>query len=439
MTTTTRPVTLEAYFESQAQYLTDRCTRCGKCVEVCPIVHTEYTPLKDAEPVGVITGVVEFLRGKALSKEAENWTELCMGSGECITHCPEHINPRLMLAIALTRIRAQKSERGENPQDGFYKRMSQIIKLATGLQMSPEQYRRVTGSGGNKAQADLVMYLGCNVLRTPVIVFSVMDILDRLGVDYAMLGGVANCCGLVHLKLHGDVESTDVIASGTIDKLAAFGARKVLHWCPSCVMQFGETLKGLRPHSFEFEHFSEYLANKLTTLREMFVQPIRRRVALHHHDGGMGIHQNVGRLLAAIPGLEVVPIEEHHNWAYSCGPGALGNVQAAREASHRQTLEAAVTAGADMLVTLYHTCHRDLCAFEGQYPLEVKNWTSLVAVAMGLPEHEDRYKRYKLYNDINAILEDGKEFLQAHKLDVSAIREVLPGLLVGKERGLSVW
>ena len=92
-----------------------------------------------------------------------------------------------------------------------------------------------------------------------------------------------------------------------------------------------------------------------------------------------------------------------------------------------------------MLVTLYHTCHRDLCAFEGQYPLEIKNWTSLVAVAMGLPEHEDRYKRYKLYNDINAILEDGKEFLQAHKLDVAAIREVLPGLLVGKERGLSVW
>ena len=89
-----------------------------------------------------------------------------------------------------------------------------------------------------------------------------------------------------------------------------------------------------------------------------------------------------------------------------------------------------------MLVTLYHTCHRDLCAFEGRYPLEVKNWTGLLAVAMGLPEHEDRYKCYKLYNDVT---EDGKEFLQAHKLDVSAIREVLPALLEGKERGLSVW
>jgi hypothetical protein len=90
-------------------------------------------------------------------------------------------------------------------------------------------------------------------------------------------------------------------------------------------------------------------------------------------------------------------------------------------------------------VTLYHTCHRDLCGFEGQYPIEVKNWTTILASALGLPEHEDRYKRIKLHNEISAILEDAKEFIEAHALDMSTLREVLPNLLVGKERGMSVW
>jgi hypothetical protein len=137
--------------------------------------------------------------------------------------------------------------------------------------------------------------------------------------------------------------------------------------------------------------------------------------------------------------MELVSSDEQPHWAYTCGPAALSNVQAMREESHRRTLESAVKAGAETLVTLYHTCHRDLCVFEGQYPIQVKNWTTVLAGALGLPEHEDRYKRMKLHQEIEAILEDAKEFIEAHGLDPSGIRELLPGLLVGKERGVSVW
>lgn len=432
-------LSFSAYFDAQARQLTSLCTRCGKCVEVCPTLRSGSVPPSAAKPEEVITGVVAFLRGGALSDPARAWAEVCMGSGECITACPEHINPRLMLTIAVSRIKAAESERGENPTAAYFKRMSQIINLAAGMQMSPEQYRRLTGRAGSPDRSDIVMYLGCNVLRTPVIAFSLLDILDRLGVEYALLGGVANCCGLVHLKLEGDVHGTDVITSRTIDKMMALNPRTVLQWCPSCVLQFEETVRGFRPYPFEFRHVSDFLVGQLDRLRALFVQAIPRRVALHRHDGGLGIAEKVEQLLSSVPGLEIVPIEEHYDWAYSCGPGALGNVAAAREASHRQTLASAVEAGAEVLVTQYHTCHRDLAAFEGQYPLEVKNWTTLLAMALGLPEHEDRYKRYKLHNDINAILADAKEFIEANNLDTSTIREILPNLLAGKERGLSVW
>ena len=199
-------IPLEAYIDDQAEKLTDLCTQCGKCVEVCPSIREGSPMLAEADPASVIGDVVDLLKGGPASNRASTWAETCTGSGECISHCPESINPRLMLSIALNRVRARKSERGENPTGDFYGRMSQIIKFAVGMQMSPVQYRRITGRAGNPERADVVFYLGCNVLRTPVIVFTAMDILDRLGVDYAVLGGTANCCGIIHYKFHGDAK-----------------------------------------------------------------------------------------------------------------------------------------------------------------------------------------------------------------------------------------
>lgn len=439
MTDVLHQISLRDYLDHRAEDLTSKCTRCGKCVEVCPIVQNDFTPLRGVEPARTITGVVDFLRHGVLTAEAKAWTEACTGSGECITHCPEHINPRQMLTIALNRIRNEGTSRGENPVGHYFKRMSQLINLAVGMQMMPEQYRRLIGRTGNKAEADVVFYLGCNVIRTPVIVFSVLDILDCLGVDYAVMGGVANCCGVIHMKFHGDTDGAETITTRTIDKLAAFKPRTVLQWCPSCVLYLGETVEGFRPVSFTWDHVAPFLAGRLPQLRERFIRPIPQRVALHRHDGGLGIAEAVERMLRAIPGLEIVGTEEHGHWGYTCGPGAMANVEAARQEAHRRTIDAALHARADTLVTLYHTCHRDLSGFEGQHPLAVKNWTSLVAMALGLPEHEDRYKRIKLHAEARAALEDAREFVQAHGLDMSGVEDLLNQLLVGKESGVSVF
>lgn len=431
-------ISLEAHLEAQAQYLTDRCTLCGKCAEVCPVVKEGSPLLQDAGPVDTITGIVDILKGGEASELAQTWAETCTGSGECITHCPESINPRLMISIALSRIRAEKTARGDNPTGTYYRRMAQMVKLAAGMQMTPEKYQRITGRKGNPEHADLVFYLGCNVIRTPVIVFSAMDILDEIGADYAMLGGASNCCGIIHLKFHGDVEGADALGGSTIDKMASFQPNKVLHWCPSCVLEFGETTEGFKPYPFEFQHFSQHLVERLDTFRDK-LRPVPQRVALHRHDAGLGIDKSVETLLRAIPELELVPLDEHEHWAYTCGPGGLNNVQEMREQSHRDTMQSAVDAGADVLATLYHTCHRDLCVFEGQYPIQVRNWTGILATALGLPEHEDRYKQMKLHSEISAVLEDCREFIEANNLDMSSLREMLPPLMEGKDKGISLW
>ena len=431
-------LTLEAHLDAQARQLTEACTTCGRCVEVCPVVSGAPESLNSADPKEVVGGVVQYLQTGQRTEVSTLWTERCTGSGECIPACPESINPRLMLSIALSRIRAEKTASGENPMSTYYRRMAQIIKLAVGMQMTPAEYQRVIGRTGNPDTADVVFYLGCNVLRTPVIVFSLMDILDAVGADYAMLGGTANCCGIIHLKYQGDVAGSDPITRRTIDNLADFEPEKVLHWCPSCDLEFGETVNGFKEYPFDFEHISHFLANRLDSFRDR-LRPVPMKVALHRHDGGLGIDGAVETLLRAIPELDLVDIDEDAHFAYTCGPGGLNNIEEMREQSHRNTMASAAAQGADVIASLYHTCHRDLCGLENQYPVEVKNWTAILARALGLPEHEDRYKAMKLHTEISAVIEDAHEFMEMHGLETSSVMQMLPDLMEGRERGVSLW
>src|ERR1700685_1684426 len=75
----------------------DACTRCGKCVEACPV----KTPAGVAAPAQeVITGVIDILRGGEGPAAARRWASTCMLTGDCIKACEEGVNPRFLLAMA---------------------------------------------------------------------------------------------------------------------------------------------------------------------------------------------------------------------------------------------------------------------------------------------------------------------------------------------------
>jgi ferredoxin len=74
------------------------CTKCGKCVEACPM--TRYSaPLAGANPVNVVTGILAVLRGEPGTPEALGWASVCVRSGTCIPACPENVNPQMMVRI----------------------------------------------------------------------------------------------------------------------------------------------------------------------------------------------------------------------------------------------------------------------------------------------------------------------------------------------------
>jgi hypothetical protein len=55
----------------------------------------------------------------------------------------------------------------------------------------------------------------------------------------------------------------------------------------------------------------------------------------------------------------------------------------------------------------------------------VKNFTSVVAEALGLEPHEDLFQRYKLHQDVSKIMADAEPFIRAHGMDPSTVAAAL--------------
>lgn len=418
----------QRYLQNVCQDFRDRCTRCGKCFEVCPIV--EFTSAQDRKPEEVTAAVCAFLGGGDLLPEVASWAERCTGSARCNQACPEGLNFRLAIGIVNTRVKALKASVEPTTVPNYYKRMSQTVRLLVGLQVPPETLAGIAaGRARAQASAEIVLYLGCNVLRNPNIFLAAMDVFDALGFDYAVLGGVANCCGVVHFKMQGDISGSDVLASGTLEKLRGFNPGTVVTWCPTCQLHFTETRGGYAQYPFEIIHISNFLARHLRLLRPRLVAPINKRVALHEHAGVPGVAESVRAVLSAIPGLTLVEVPKAASVAYTCGPGALGLIPALQQQVYGELLEGCRAQGIDLLVDLYHTCHRLLCGVEREYSFEITNWIPLVATAMGLEPHADLFRRYKSYGDVERVLEEAKELVAQHRLDPDEVREFLYAMM----------
>ena len=417
--------------DSRAAAMAEACTACGDCVTACPMTGT------GDDKAALLGGLLDVLRSGGADGEAA-WVNLCTASGDCIPACPEDLNPRFMqLAARMMLKRAEMGDEGSKKAGAAgYRNMSNSVRVLSRMQLTPEELKRLGEGPGAMADqpdsSDFVFYIGCNVLRTPHIALLCLDVLDALELRYRVMGGPSNCCG-VQQAGPGDAGGTGKLAFNTIRSLSAGGTKQVLNWCPGCDKLMDDvTLPNYREatgeDTFGMSMFITYLAERIDALRPALVHPVNKKVGLHEHAGANAVSEAAKKILQAIPGLEFVDLPVLQ-MALSC-TNYVGR-PALRDQAHTELLEAAKAAGVDTLAGVYHACHRDLCSHETDWPFETVNMMELIGEAMGI-SRPDLFKRFKVMNDIDAIMAESADLIARNGLNAAKVREGLAnGMLDG--------
>jgi Fe-S oxidoreductase len=333
-----------------------------------------------------------------------------------------------MVQLARGFARAQKEGAPLNTRwrQGFAN-MSRGVRVLSRLQLPPDTLARLRGQDTPPRQSppDIVFYTGCNILKTPHIALLCLDTLDLLGVDYEVMGGPGQCCGVYQFR-EGDYENTAKVGYATIDGLAAGGTSTVLSWCPSCQVQIGEVQLpnytarfGAKP--FDFNPFLVYLAERADDLAALMKHRVEKRVALHERPVLPEVMAAVKKLLSIVPGVEFVDIDVPR-------VGTQANSLAVLPAYKRQLVErelsAVADAGVTTLATVYHACHRELCDAGKGRTFEIVNFMEILGEGLGL-HAEDLYKRLKEIGDIDDIVIETGALAARHRLDLDTVRDAL--------------
>src|SRR5689334_7696645 len=231
----------ESALSARVTAMADACTRCGKCVEACPVTGPGGV---NAEPSAVIAGIIEILRTGDGPEASRKWANACVLSGECIKACDYGVNPRFLLGMARVAMARRRDEPGEQRRRGVegFRKVAREVTHISQMQLTDALLARF-GQKGNPQPGeppDFVFYTGCNVLKTPHIALLALDIMDALGVTYQVLGEPTHCCGIIQLR-SGDTEVSGRLATSTLDRLSQSKTGQVPSWCPSCHVQFPET------------------------------------------------------------------------------------------------------------------------------------------------------------------------------------------------------
>jgi Fe-S oxidoreductase len=427
--------TFEQALADRVDTMLDACTRCGACVEACPVTGPGGVT---AEPGEVIGGIIDILRRGAGNEAARSWANACAMSGDCVRACQYGVNPRFLLAVAradMAKAKAPAADLRKRGVEAFRLTNRDVIHLSK-MQLDDALLARLgqnaTNLGASAApneRPDFVFYTGCNVLKTPHIALLALDIMDALGVTYQVMGGPTHCCGVMRLRA-GDTETYGRVAEATIDKLAQAKNGQVIAWCASCHVQISEIslpqieqMRGTRP--FEMTPFMLFLRGRLDDLRPLLRERVDMRIALHRHPGVTGAMQAAAEILNAVPGIEIVELNQP---AAGLMSNYLATVPDYKKKLIRDELEAARAAHVDALVAVYHPDHRELCAHEAEYPFRILNVLEIVGASMGFAR-EDRYKALKLMQDAEAIAVDCADLAARHGLDPATSRKVIAAML----------
>ena len=349
------------------------CIRCGLCLPVCPGYRLS---LNETDSPRARVALLRAMREGLVERPGENTAAQfyrCLLCGACTFACPS--------GVAVDRI--LELTRGEMAGLGLLPKaltaLDERVVAAHNISGEPGANRLLwvenlaaPPSGLGKTQAEVVYFVGCVAALFPrsyPVVQSFVRILDvgRIGnLPYALLGEQEWCCGYP-LAINGELDRAREIMQHNVEAVRARGARTLVTTCPSCFHFWKHAYPAaLGDLGFDVRHATEFLADLLDAGRLRLRDDLPEQVVTYHDPCDLGRKSGVfdapRRILAHIPGVQLVEMAENREGSLCCGGG--GNLESfdpnlSVEIAVQRVQQAAAT-GAQTLVSACQQCERTL-------------------------------------------------------------------------------
>jgi Fe-S oxidoreductase/nitrate reductase gamma subunit len=315
----------------------DACVRCGRCEEACPAYQSgmDYSPrtfiqaLRTAAQIE-LTGANGngHQRGASLSEYVhEETTWACTTCGACLSLCPAYVNP---VDRVIDMRRYQVLTTGKMPKP-VGETLRNLERQGNPWGMPPEE--RITWAEGLDVrelapgeETDVLLYLGCALAydeRSRQAARSLVTLLNKAGVDFAVLGLDETCCGETARRL-GHEYLFQMFAEQTLEVLGSVKFNRILTQCAHCF----NTLKNEYPQfgsTYTVQHYTEFLPS--LDLPWSTLQPSQNGLSgkITFHDSCyLGRYNDIyqaPRGLLDKAGIQQVEMEKNEADGFCCGGG----------------------------------------------------------------------------------------------------------------------
>jgi heterodisulfide reductase subunit D len=373
------------------------CVRCGLCLSVCPGYRES---LNETDSPRARVALVRALKEGLLETPTDAYAAVffrCLLCGACTFVCPSGVAVDRILELTRGELASQGLlPRGLSDLDARIERYRNISAEANDGRLIWADNLPSPPTGLGKRRAEVAYFVGCVSSffpRSYKVPQSLVQIFDRTGVDYALLGGAEWCCGYP-LFINGELERARELIRHNVEAVRAMGAKTVVMTCASCYHFWKHSypaalgVEKMQDLGLTVLHATEFLADLLET-GNLKLRELRENVTYHDPcDLGRkgGVTEAPRRVLAQIPGLRLVEMAENRDSSRCCGGG--GNLETfapeVSQAVARTRIRQAADVKAGTLVSACQQCERTLAqaARAERIRIRVKDITELVLEAL---------------------------------------------------------
>jgi Fe-S oxidoreductase len=329
------------------------CYQCGKCDTVCPWNNVTSFSMRRL--------IREATFGLSEIEREEIWR--CTTCGKCPQRCPRDVR-QIDDMVALRRI-ATRYNVFPGPVKSYRTVSSGLT--SQGNPFNEDRKQRAAWAEGLSVRPfeegmEYLYFPGCYLCYDPrlkKVAQATVNVLNKAGVDFGILGEKENCCG-ESIRKTGNEDLFKRLAKENIKTFIDSGVKRIIVSSPHCY----HTFKNEYPEfsvTFEITHISQLLYRLIGDGRLKIDKAYEKRVT-YHDPCYLGRHNNIFEeprgVLKGIPGIELVEMPDSRLDSLCCGMGG-GRVWAETEKHERFSnlrIDQALGEGAMVLATSCPYC-----------------------------------------------------------------------------------